>query len=97
MKFVAAVVLLIVILLIVLLVMKWVENARKPRVGKWHLSPRTDSTTGDRQIFLVRSGEPDFLFRTVPRDAPDDKWDMAMLDAEIQCREWNRLHKELMA
>jgi hypothetical protein len=64
------------------------------RHARWGVDPRT-LPSGDRQLWLVREGEDDFLFETFRRDDyghfDEDAWSRACYRAEEQAAEFDRL------
>jgi hypothetical protein len=67
------------------------------RYARWGVEPRT-LPSGDRQIWLVREGEDDFLFDTFRRDDyghfNEDAWSEACYRAEEQAAEFDRLKSD---
>lgn len=101
------IIVILVVLVIVLLVLRaiagdvrawWRVRAaeHRRRRATWAVQPRS-LPNGDRQVWLVREGTPDFLFETVYRDdygrINEQKWDDAIYRAEEQGLEWDRLRR----
>jgi hypothetical protein len=65
--------------------------------ARWRVRPKT-LESGDRQVWIIRPGEPDFLYDTVRRDDfghfNADAWDEALYGAEQQALEFERLERE---
>lgn len=99
----AVVILVIVIALAVIAVMvtrATIRALRERRIRRerarvrWSVEPRT-LPSGDRQVWLTRPGDPDFLFATVRANDygqfNETNWDQAVYDAEAQALEFDRL------
>jgi hypothetical protein len=97
---------LVILLLVVLCVwyavirLSEAKPARDNKRASWRVTPRS-LPSGEKQIWITCKGEQDFLQwdeREAPRKPEDSiarqqQFEMAMLDAEIQAREFNRLRK----
>jgi hypothetical protein len=97
MKLFAVVIMLILIAVIVMLVIELGKKAlrdRKVSHDRWHISPRT-SAANERSIYLICAGEPEFKFWPTEENSEHWGWDRAMLEAEVQCQDLNRMRKEL--
>lgn len=70
--------------------------ARRMARAKWEVHPRT-LPNGDRQLWLTRAGEEDFLFDTVCVDdtglVNPTRWDNAVVRAEQQAYEFDTLRR----
>ena len=97
MKAIIVLVILAFIVLAILLLIQLVKKAihdHQEHSGKWHITPRTDEDNNARTLWLSCAGEDDFLFWPTDGNAQWD-WERAVMEAEIQCQEFNRMRKEL--
>lgn len=91
---------MVLLALVVLLVYTVVVTARASRErrraahARWHVVPLTTDDYQD-QIWLECAGEDPYL--VWPKQGDQRSEDEAMIDAELKCREFNRLRKQLPA
>ena len=97
MKAIIVLVLLVFIILTVMLIVEMIKKAIKnhqEHSGKWQVTPRTSPENNGKTLWLSCAGEEDFLFWPTDGNSQWD-WERAVMEAEIQCQEFNRLRKEL--
>lgn len=68
------------------------RERRRIERGVWTADPRSDDLTGEKMIYLTCPGHEDFRFWPTAENA-HDSYDMAMVDAEAEAAEWNRIQR----